>query len=114
LRLKAFYDCNFWYGFNYLNEELGVDMTRVNQYLNYYISKEISPKIFVSNFFSVLYDPKEGDEDLSSILKNRENFFGNFVFPASFLSMENNFKKYVEKMYKDNFRITRLYPKRHK
>jgi hypothetical protein len=115
IKYKEIIDCNAWYGINNLNSNLSVNIDSLKNYIS--LLKEISeiPGIFISSFYSLQYDPVEGDLHLEKILKSaKPNLFGNLIFPNYFILHEKDFEKYLCTKYRSGFRFLRLYPRFHK
>ena len=108
------YDCNAWFGVNYLNNELSVNKKDLEHYLNYFKRNKKRPKVFLNHYFSLFYDPMDGDGILEKIIKENESFYGVLIFPNYFISREKDFEKYLIDKFQSGFKIIRLYPKTHK
>jgi len=108
------YDCNFWIGNNYLSNQLSVTEKHLNEYIQFLKKAKIKPTIVISNFFSLFYDPIEGDSQLERIIKNNAELGGNLFFSNQFLLYKNEFEKYLVKKYEAGFKFLRLLPKTHK
>lgn len=107
-------DCNFWFGTNYLNQELSVDTGKLNACFDYLRINVKTPMVAVSSYFSLYGDPIDGDNMLTDLLNSNQSLIGSLVFPNYFISGENDFKKYLKKKYNEKFKFCRLCPKTHK
>jgi len=107
-------DCNFWFGTNYLSQELSVDTEKLNAYSGYLNTNVKNPLIAVSSYFSLYSDPVDGDNMLADLINSRKSLIGSLIFPNYFISRENDFDKYLKKKYSEKFKFCRLYPKTHK
>jgi predicted TIM-barrel fold metal-dependent hydrolase len=107
-------DCNFWFGTNYLNQELSVDTGKINTYTGYLSTNTETPTIAVSSYFSLYIDPVEGDNILADLINSNQSLIGSMIFPNYFISREQDFDKYLKKKYNEKFKFCRLYPKTHK
>ena len=114
-KFKELHDCNIWFGINHLNSGLSVDGLKLTNYIKS-ISKRAVKKsrIFLSNYYSLFYDPVEGDSELENTIKGNEKLLGALVFPNNFLHIENEFEKYLINKFFKKFKILRLFPKTHK
>ena len=107
-------DCNFWIGNNYLNSRLSVVEEQLKKYIQYFKTGKIKPIIIISNFFSLFYEPIEGDFQVESIIKDYEELGGSLFFPNQFVLNKNEFEKYLIQKYRSGFKFLRLLPKTHK
>jgi len=108
------FDCNFWIGNNYLNSRLSVAEEQLKEYINYLKTEKIKPIIIISNFFSLFYEPIEGDSRVESIIKDNAELGGSLFFPNQFISNKKEFEKYLMQKYRSGFKFLRLLPKTHK
>ena len=113
-KYKEIYDCNAWFGVNYLNNELSVDNEDLGNYLNYLGKNVQNPKVLLSHYFSLFCDSVKGDYLLEEIVKKNKNLLGVLIFPNYFISREKDFEKYLIDKFQSGFKILRLYPKTHK
>ncbi|MCG2790024.1 MAG: hypothetical protein L6405_08800, partial [Actinomycetia bacterium] len=65
-------DCNFWFGTNYLSQELSVDTGKLNAYFGYLSINVKTPMIAISSYFSLYGDPIDGDNTLAELLKTHK------------------------------------------
>lgn len=107
-------DCNFWFGTNYLSQELSVDTVKINDYTGYLGTNTKTPTIAVSSYFSLYMDPIDGDNMLTDLINSNQSLVGSMIFPNYFISREQDFDKYLKKKYSEKFKFCRLYPKTHK
>ena len=108
------YDSNSWFGENHLNKLFSVNENMLNGYLSCLKKVIKTPRVVLTNFFSLYFDPIEGDHLLGEFLKNNNGLFGSLIFPSFFIYKETDFEKYLIKKYNSGFRILRLFPKFHK
>ncbi len=108
------FDCNFWIGNNHLNNRLSIGKEQLNKYIHYLKTEKIKPNIIISNFFSLFYEPIEGDSQLERMIKDNEELYGCLFFPNQFVSNKNEFEKYLIQKSKSGFKILKLLPKTHK
>jgi hypothetical protein len=108
------FDCNCWFGINYLNDDLSVNHKDLGRYINFLTEDQKVPRIFLSHYFSLFYDPLKGDDLLGDILSKNQDLSGIMVFPNFFISNKKEFEKYLTDKYDSGFRILRLYPGTHK
>jgi len=108
------YDCNFWIGINHLNSRLSVGKEQLNEYIQYLKKEKIKPNIIISNFFSLFYEPTEGDSQLERMIKDNGELSGCLFFPNQFISNKNEFEKYLMQKYRSGFKFLRLLPRTHK
>ncbi len=112
---KDLYDCNIWYGIHNLNSELNVGKEMLSGYMGDLREKFKKPVLLLSNFYSLFYDPIEGDSELEEIISDkRQSYLGALVFPGYYISRRKDFKKYFENRYRSGFRLLRLFPKTHR
>ncbi len=107
-------DCNFWFGTNYLSQELSVDMGKLNNYSGYLSKNVKTPITAISSYFSLYVDPIDGDNMLTDLINSKQSLIGSMIFPNYFISREKDFDKYLKKKYSEKFKFCRLYPKTHK
>jgi len=107
-------DLNLWYGTNHLNSHLTVKMEDIDTILQYHDKENIVPLLMVNNFFSLFYEPVKGDNQVSSIIKERNDLAGVMFFPNFLFSRKMDFENYLFKRYEEGFRLMRLAPKMHK
>jgi predicted TIM-barrel fold metal-dependent hydrolase len=108
------YDCNFWIGNNYLNNRLSVSEEKLKKYILYLKTEKIKPNIIISNFFSLFYDPIEGDSQIESIIKDDGELSGGLFFSNQFIFNKDEFEKYLIQKHGSGFKFIRLLPKTHK
>jgi hypothetical protein len=108
------YDCNFWIGNNYLNNRLSGAEEQLKEYIQYLKIGKTRPNIIISNFFSLFYDPIEGDSRVESIIKDEGELSGGLFFPDQFVLNKNGFEKYLIQKHGSGFKFLRLLPKTHK
>ncbi len=108
------YDCTFWIGNNYLNSQLSVTEKQLNEYIQFLKKAKIKPTIVISNFFSLFYDPLQGDSHIENIIKDNQELCGSLFFPTQFISNKKKFEEYLMQKCRYGFKFLRLLPKTHK
>jgi hypothetical protein len=108
-------DCNAWFGNDTFNNELNAGTNELQNHVNFLKKTAKKSQVFLTNYYSLKYDPMEGDLETEKIINaGREDFLGNLVFPSYFILKKNSFEKYLEEKYKSGFNILRFFPKYHK
>ena len=79
-------DCNFWFGTNYLSQELSVDTGKLKSYFGYLSTNVKTPIIAISSYFSLYGDPIDGDNMLTDLLNSNQSLIGSLIFPNYFIS----------------------------
>jgi len=113
-KLNGAFDCNCWFGTNYLDDNLSVSYEDIEKYIGFFIKKQKGSRIFLSHYFSLYYDPVKGDKMLADILRKSQDLSGTLIFPNYFISNSEGFEKYLKAKYVSGFRIMRIYPDTHK
>ncbi len=113
-KLNGAFDCNCWFGTNYLDDNLSVSYEDIEKYIGFFIKKQKGSRIFLSHYFSLYYDPIKGDEMLADILRKSQDLSGTLIFPNYFISNREGFEKYLKGKYDSGFKIMRIYPGTHK
>ena len=112
---KNVIDCNVWFGNDMFNNELNIQVNDLQAHASVLGKKVKEVMVFLTNFYSLKYDPIEGDLETENILRSGNGkFAGNLVFPGSFIYRKNSFEKYLKEKFKSGFKILRFFPKYHK
>ncbi|MHB1346837.1 MAG: amidohydrolase family protein [Candidatus Humimicrobiaceae bacterium] len=108
-------DCNAWFGNDIFNDELSAGKKELENHINSLKEEAKKTQVFLTNYYSLKYDPFEGDIETEKIISSGQaDYLGNLVFPSFFVLERNNFEKYLYEKYRSGFKILRFFPKNHK
>jgi hypothetical protein len=116
-----FFDINFWVGENNFFDKFSTKEENIPKLLKERSNKYNISSTIITNYLSLFYSPKVGNDSLAVILDSfrnngifKQDIYGAMLLEHEVISSNNSFESFLIKRFNQGFKMLRLFPKSHK